>query len=1084
MMEGVKRLWLILALLWPLSILGQQGALQGTSTLGGISATTQGAQSSNRLQGVIPAAQITIYLTGTQTLATLTSDGTHSLSNPFYSNASNAVNPGGYIAFAATNFGYDIVASSGQGLPNCTTGPLCYAQPVTLCKDCYPSSAFNIISSLTLQQYGVNVANQAKLNAGNAPNAPFGFGNVNWLNDGAPGDWSANYLVPNFLPFTPPRNDQSLAILYPTTVTQRYYPDNLPGDNNCSSGSPTAGPTASGVIVRASPYVNSVNTCTIVWGGYSLPAGISPSSVNFIYSAMIGSSSPIVPAGNETSNGFIYYSCGSNLTYSGFGWPTGGTQYGQVFGGVNEGFATNTYTGLMTGTASSFNYGAASCALADSKSGQFFGTSTTSIGFPVLLVYYTGSPAATPPPATLNFDYPLFYVPAANSVELQLPFDFAASTGVVNVDSISVPGMGCPAVGQELKYIPVGTNTSTTPTLSVNGCAAITVAKYSGGSVVPLSLGDISSSGCASSACVADVILSGASNYWILQNPMNIAGSSGVPSVNAITGAVTVAPGAGVTVSTVGSTITVGATGGGGGGGPAYNYVFAGASRNIASTTCQLTSNPPYNISSGTVSSGVATFASTQGGQPGNIFTLQGFGGSYTGLNGQTVTVLSTGFSGSQFEANVTAANGSTGAGGFVCTYSLPTQFSKMPVAIGASVFPLAVGGQTTSTELANFTSLYGAECPNTTGKPAYFMSPTGDQDILDSTSNSTIESNLQGIWAAAHACGYKVVGETAIPVQADGLAEYAQTQIAQLNTWIIGQTSSMVATPGQNWDILADLASKLSDPYNVSMFIQTGSEADHPTDSFNIAQALIINDAIFNNTESAYPISNVQGYWFMQDSTQSTSTTFGPDWMWWHNVPGVGFDMSVSLPNFNPSNPGGDFVDVVDTITGHAAWNSHPKNAYCWSSGEIGGAGQLAAPDTCFYRDSAGVVDLGNGTPGDKSGSLDLANLTVTGTCTGCSGGSSITPITIAVSSATQSANTCSSPTTATMTGVTTSGAGSHVTAGWTTDPSSATGWGSTGGMTFNVWASAANTVSWEVCNQTASGITFSSYTFSIGAQ
>lgn len=419
---------------------------------------------------------------------------------------------------------------------------------------------------------------------------------------------------------------------------------------------------------------------------------------------------------------------------------------------------------------------------------------------------------------------------------------------------------------------------------------------------------------------------------------------------------------------------------GGGGGGPAYNYVFAGASRNIASTTCQLVSNPPYNISSGTVSGGVATFASTQGGQAGNIFTLQGFGGSYTGLNGQTVKVLSTGFSGSQFEANVTAANGSTGAGGFVCTYSLPTQFSKMPVAVGASVFPLAVGGQTTSTELANFTSLYGAECPNTTGKPAYFMSPTGDQDILDSTSNSTIESNLQGIWAAAHACGYKVVGETAIPVQGDGLAEYAQTQIAQLNTWIIGQTSSMVATPGQNWDILADLASKLSDPYNVSMFIQTGAEADHPTDSFNIAQALIINDAIFNNTQSAYPISNVQGYWFMQDSTQTTSTSFGPDWLWWHNVPGAGFQMDVSLPNFTPNNPSGAFWDIEDATSGTAWLLLNPHVVQAWSGGPIGGAGQLNPPDTGISRGCTGftpctptyskieLIDFGNGTYQDTS--------------------------------------------------------------------------------------------------------------------
>lgn len=45
-------------------------------------------------------------------------------------------------------------------------------------------------------------------------------------------------------------------------------------------------------------------------------------------------------------------------------------------------------------------------------------------------------------------------------------------------------------------------------------------------------------------------------------------------------------------------------------------------------------------------------------------------------------------------------------------------------------------------------------------------------------------------------------------------------------------------------------------------------------------------------------------------------------------------------------------------------------------------------APDTCFSRDSAGTLDVGNCTTGDKSGSLKLANIMLTGTCTGCGSG------------------------------------------------------------------------------------------------
>jgi hypothetical protein len=51
---------------------------------------------------------------------------------------------------------------------------------------------------------------------------------------------------------------------------------------------------------------------------------------------------------------------------------------------------------------------------------------------------------------------------------------------------------------------------------------------------------------------------------------------------------------------------------------------------------------------------------------------------------------------------------------------------------------------------------------------------------------------------------------------------------------------------------------------------------------------------------------------------------------------------------------------------------------------------------DTGLSRDSAGVIDVGNGTQGNKSGSMNLTNLTVTGTCTGCgSGGSGLSGMT-----------------------------------------------------------------------------------------
>lgn len=89
----------------------------------------------------------------------------------------------------------------------------------------------------------------------------------------------------------------------------------------------------------------------------------------------------------------------------------------------------------------------------------------------------------------------------------------------------------------------------------------------------------------------------------------------------------------------------------------------------------------------------------------------------------------------------------------------------------------------------------------------------------------------------------------------------------------------------------------------------------------------------------------------------------------------------------------------------------------------------------------------------------------------------------TVTVGSGTMAANTCSTPTTATDTGLATSGAGSRVVVSYTGNPTTLVGWGSTGGMVFQAWGTAANTVAWQICNQTISSINYSAITFSLGA-
>jgi len=103
---------------------------------------------------------------------------------------------------------------------------------------------------------------------------------------------------------------------------------------------------------------------------------------------------------------------------------------------------------------------------------------------------------------------------------------------------------------------------------------------------------------------------------------------------------------------------------------------------------------------------------------------------------------------------------------------------------------------------------------------------------------------------------------------------------------------------------------------------------------------------------------------------------------------------------------------------------------------------------------------------------------ITTTGTCTLSF---PVADFTVAVSSGSQAANSCSSATTQSVTNLTT---GMVVQLGYSASPASLTGWGSTGGMVAQAWPSAAGTLSYILCNQTASSISYSAITFNGSAR
>src|SRR5437879_4075712 len=102
------RRWIaILAVLLPSICLGQTSAANGFCQLGGKFVSTSGLNSTTKIQASYPKCTVTVYLTGTLTLATLTSNAIGgSLTNPFQANTD-----GSFLFYAATNSCYDIVTS-------------------------------------------------------------------------------------------------------------------------------------------------------------------------------------------------------------------------------------------------------------------------------------------------------------------------------------------------------------------------------------------------------------------------------------------------------------------------------------------------------------------------------------------------------------------------------------------------------------------------------------------------------------------------------------------------------------------------------------------------------------------------------------------------------------------------------------------------------------------------------------------------------------------------------------------------------------------------------------------------------------
>jgi hypothetical protein len=253
---------------------------------------------------------------------------------------------------------------------------------------------------------------------------------------------------------------------------------------------------------------------SVTLGPVALPSYIDPANVTAVYAV-----------GEYTEVNFNMY----NSILNGPGWDAfvifncGGFDLKQASTGLTG------LTGATFGTATCFAKLAA----------NYSGAAAMNIPMAGFYVYYNGP--APPADNTVKVDGPLYYNASIPQLGLTWPFDGALDTGTTDALTVTIPA-GTPSKWSEVKVSAAHANTSTTPTLNVNGTGAIRILGPTGGALVA---GDISTT-------VVARFIKNLDGYWILENPQVSSTSTGI---TALTGDVTATgPGsAAATLATVNS---------------------------------------------------------------------------------------------------------------------------------------------------------------------------------------------------------------------------------------------------------------------------------------------------------------------------------------------------------------------------------------------------------------------------------------------------------------------------------------------------------------------------------------------------
>ena len=353
--------------------------------------------------------------------------------------------------------------------------------------------------------------------------------------------------------------------------------------------------------------------------------------------------------------------------------------------------------------------------------------------------------------------------------------------------------------------------------------------------------------------------------------------------------------------------------------------------------------------------------------------------------------VSATGLSDTTFEFAYTANTG-TGTGGIAYNADpYPVyQIVKQPAfANAANVYVNQSMPYSLATVAENGAGLYATtfhlQSPAVTGKPGYLILPS-DENIFflhfaggpDGPVACTLAGYkqwYQSVWTQAHADGWKVVQSTDKPFQGSAFAcTNAFTMWAQLQEWLRAQGG--VSATGANWDKLIESGRLFYDDYpsNVSPWVSSligyGGQSEAYTPGGIGYLANYYNSAMTSGGSQETPLSTC--FVFNDCAQLSESNTFT-------GLYGQKFYYSIEIIDRFSHTLGYTLADNT-TEMAESIYGVHLSSKYVYASHPyhrwVSDAVLSIGTDVGLSRESAGVLDCGNGLFNDTSCTIKAASI------------------------------------------------------------------------------------------------------------